>query len=160
MELNAGKRKWTSAAAWLQRFSKSFDPTMSAATKRHLTRVGWSAGITVGQERATALTLPQLLADDRLNSTILDLTAECTQVEVNYDGPASVYVCGTIFADKVSQLGQGSGDLPGWFWRRFIEPVENKRRKILYFSVYWPKHKHWVSVKVDFSMGCVSVGWC
>ena len=157
-ELNVARKEWASATAWFQRLSKTLGPTTSATTGRHFTRVGWGAGITIGQERATALTLPQLLSDACLNSTVLDLMAECTQVEVSYGAPAHAHICGTLFATKVTQLRRCGETPPDWFRKRFIDPVEKRHWKILYFPMFWPKHKHWVSVRVDFTTERVSVG--
>lgn len=159
MELNAAKEEWSTAVAWFQRLSKTLVPTMSAATKKHLTRTGWGARITIGQEQATALTLTQLLADARLNSAILDLMAECTQVELSCDEPTPVHVCGTLFGVKVAQLsGAGSEEPPDWFRKRFINPVKENQWKTLYFPLYWPKYKHWVAVKVNFRARKISIG--
>ena len=158
-ELNAAKKEWSTALAWFRRLSKTLVPTMSAATKKHLTRTGWSARITIGQEQATTLTLPQLLADARLNSAILDLMAECTQVELGCDEPTPAHVCGTLFGDKVIQLSRaGSEDPPDWFRKRFIDPVKENQWKTLYFPLYWPKYEHWVSVKVDFRARRIYIG--
>lgn len=60
-ELNTARREWSSATTWLQRFSKTPDATISAAAESHLACIGRGAEITIGQERATALTLPQVL---------------------------------------------------------------------------------------------------
>ena len=156
-ELNAARREWSLAAAWFRRFSKTLGPTISSATEKHLARVGWSAEMRIGQERTTTLALPQLLADGCFKSTTLDLMAECTQVEVSYDGPASMYVCGTVFANMVARFGTREGP-PEWFQKRFIDPVEKNQWKILYFPMFWPKHKHWVSVKINFTTKIASIG--
>ena len=156
MELNTAKEKWRAATTWFRCLSKTLDTTTSATTKKHLSRVGWGAEITVGQERATGLTLPQLLADALLNCDILDLMAECTQMEVDYaGGPTHVHICGTIFANKVTQLMETSKEPPSWFRKRFIDPVQDGWWWILYFPMFWSKYKHWVSIRVDFTMGHV-----
>jgi hypothetical protein len=156
--LNAAKKQWSLAVAWFRRSSKILGLTMSSATEKHLTRVGWGAGITIGREGTTTLALPQLLADGCLSSAVLDLMAECTQVEASYNGPTQVFVCGTVFADKVTQLGITKEGLPDWFLDRFVHPVKMNRCKKLYFPMYWPKHKHWVSVKIDFAARRVFIG--
>lgn len=158
-ELNGAKKEWTSAMAWFQHFSKSLDPTTTATTQKHLTRTGWNSEIIIGQERTTALILPQLLADACLNSTVLDVMAECIQVEVNYNGPSHACICGTIFPEKVTQIRKCGKEPPVWFQKRFIEPVEKRQWKILYFPMFWPKHKHWVAIRVDFATKCISIGW-
>lgn len=157
-ELNAAKEEWSSATKWFQRFSQTLDPTASAAVKKHLARIGWGTEIIVGKARATALALPQLLADVRLNITVLDLMAKCTQIEVDYGGPTHMCVCGTIFANKVAQLSERNEEPSGWFWERFVDPVKNRRWQILYFPLFWPKYKHWVSVRIDFGKQHVSIG--
>ena len=157
-ELNTARKDWLSANEWFQRFSPALDPTAFATTKKHLTRIGWGAEITVGRGRATALTLPQLFADARLNSTVLDLMAECTQMEVDYNGPTHVCICGTVFANKVAQLNERNEGPPDWFQERFIDPVKSNQWQTLYFPMFWPKHKHWVSVKVDFTTRRISIG--
>jgi len=132
---------------------------MSAATREHLSRIGWGAEITVGQERATALKLPQLLADSLLDCATLDLMAGCTQMEVDYaGGPTHVHICGTVFMNKIVQLREAGKEPPGWFRERFIDPVQNGRWQMLYFPMFWSKYKHWVSVRVNFATAHVSVG--
>ncbi|KAF9784903.1 hypothetical protein BJ322DRAFT_1210890 [Thelephora terrestris] len=87
-ELNSAREKWTLAQTWLQKSSQFLAPAMSTTARQHFTRTGWGADITFGRERATTLTLPQLLADARLNGTVFDLMVEFIQTEVNDDGPA------------------------------------------------------------------------
>jgi len=157
-ELNTTKEKWASAIAWFQRISNTLDQTTSTATRKHLTRIGWGAEITIGGERATALTLPQLFGDALLNCDVLDLMAECIQMEVGYSGIAEVHICGTIFTKKVTQLRERNEEPPDWFRERFVDPVLDGRWQTLYFPMFWPKHKHWVSVRVDFATGRVSIG--
>lgn len=157
-ELNAAKGEWTSAQTWLHQPSHGLDSTTLAAAERHFTRIGWCADITIGQERATTLSFCQLLADGRLDSTVLDLMAECIQTEVTYNGPTSVRVCGTIFTNKLEQLGKTREQPPDWFRERFIDPVQDLRWQTLYFPMFWPRHKHWVSVKVNFDTGFISIG--
>jgi hypothetical protein len=115
------------------------DATATATTEKHLTHVGWGAGITIGHERASALTLPRLLVDGYLNATVLGLMAECIQTEVNNIGPTHVRVCGTLFATKATQLARLGEEPPNLFRRRFIDPVEKIQWEIMYFPLFWPK---------------------
>ena len=85
-ELNDAKIEWTLATKCFQGFSRTLNPTTSAATEKHLSRISWGAEITTGRGRATALTLPQLLADTSLDDTVLDLMGECIQMEIDYGG--------------------------------------------------------------------------
>ena len=158
-ELNLTKEKWTAATTWFERTSETLDPTTSATTRQHLTRIGWSAEITVGGERATALALPQLLANSLLDSAILDLMAGCIQVEVGYTGGLShVHICGTVFTNTVTRLREKGAEPPDWFRERFIDPVQDGRWQMLYFPMFWSTCEHWVSVRVNFTTGRVSVG--
>ena len=160
MELNTAKEKWRAATTWFQCFSKTLDPTLSTAAREHLSRIGWGTEITVGQERATALKLPQLLGDVLLDSATLDLMAGCTQLEVDYaGGPTHMHICGSIFTNKVTQLRETGKKPPDWFRKRFIDPVWNGQWRVLYFPMFWSKYKHWILVKVNFTTGCVSIGW-
>ena len=104
------------------------------------------------------LTLPQLLTDNRLNGTVLDLMAGYIQTEVAYDGPTGVCVCGMIFPNKIAQLWETETQPPDWFQERFIDPVRGNQCRILYFPMFWPKHKRWVSIRINFTTGIVSIG--
>ena len=157
-ELNAAKKKWISARTWLQQSSRNLAPATFATATQHLARTGWCADITVGQECATTLTLPQLLADARLNGTVLDLMVQCVQTEVADSGNAGVYVCGTLFPNKVAQLWETRAKPPDWFQKRFIDPVLDSQGHTLYFPMFWPEHEHWVSVRINFDKRLISVG--
>ena len=157
-DLNVARNKWTSAIAWFQCFSKTMDQTTATTAKRHLACTGWDAEIKIGRERATTLTLPQLLADGCLGTTILDLMAEYTQVEASYCRPTQIHICGSIFATQIARFRRRGEGPPGWFLERFIDPVEKHEWKTLYFPMFWPEHNHWVSVRVDFAAKRVSIG--
>ena len=112
----------------------------------------------VGRERATTLALPQLLADGCLDGRVLDLMTEYIQTEVIDNGSAGICICGTIFPNQVTGIWEMRTQPPDWFQERFINPVLDHRLQTLYFPMFWPKHKHWVSVRINFSAGLVSIG--
>jgi hypothetical protein len=78
------------AHTWLQQSSPGLDLTAITTARHHFSRTGWDTDITIGRERATSLTLPQLLADGCLDGIVLDLMAEYTQTEVTYDKPVGL----------------------------------------------------------------------
>lgn len=124
-ELNTARGEWLSATTWFKHISCTLGPTTVITTNKHLSRVGWGAKIIIRQEWATTLTLPQLLADACLNSAVLDLMAECIQMEAVYGGTTRVCVCGTVFTNKVAQLRTSDEESPDWFQKRFVHPIQN-----------------------------------
>lgn len=157
-ELNVAREEWTLAHRWLQQSSKKMGPTALATARKHFTCTGWSSDITFGKEHATTLTLPQLLADGCLNGTVLDLMVECVQTEVMANGHTGVYICGTIFPNEVTKLWERRAQPPEWFRERFIDAVRDHQWQTLYFPMFWPKNKHWVSIRINFSTGVISMG--
>lgn len=155
-DLNAAKGEWLSAVEWFQRLSKCLGST-SMATKEHLARIGWCAEMKIGSLRTSTSVLTQLLADTHLNDTILDLMANHTQAELNRDGP--VYVCGSIFMNTAVSLARNCERPKEWFRARFICPIEEGQWSRLYCPMFWEEYKHWVSIRVNFRTGSISIGW-